>query len=401
MDRRRFLATAGAAASLGSTAGCSGLRGSGSSGGTASPNEDEGTPTIPSPLEGQYNGFQGGSRHRGSVEGTVTGDLEAAWAYSVATDSSDHRVGTPALVDGTVYVPEGIVSEGTLMGYLTALDAGSGSVEWQSEMPGQHFVGTAVFADGVVLSRFGRTLVAVDAAAGEELWRQDMTMATPAVKDGTVFVPTVTSDGRVLAALDLRAGETLWTRSTTRPGKPPAVADDLVYYVDERIYGVDPDDGSVQWTGDTDHAANTAPTVAEETIFVGTIRNGMAAIDRANGEQRWWNTVPTLGSSSGPVTPTSPAVDDGSLFTTSLFSVASLDAASGNVRWSKEIDANGAPVVTDDAVYVGDLSGLNTVERQKPSPYPEFEQRSETGAAPAIVDGAIFYPADGLYALVG
>src|SRR5690606_37029772 len=114
--------------------------------------------------------------------GEVAG-LEPAWQV----DGLMGVTGTPAVVDGTVYV-------GDWTGHLRALDAATGAERWAHEL-GSGYVGgsPAVAGDVVVVGTFDARIVAVDRATGEPVWEtpigdhpKAVVFGSPVVAEGLV-----------------------------------------------------------------------------------------------------------------------------------------------------------------------------------------------------------------------
>lgn len=395
MDRRRFLASA-TAAGLGAVAGCNGLLSGGESA------------TLPEEITGRYASFQAGPGHTGVADAAVDGSPGSVWSFSEASTETGHEFATPAVADGRVYVPEGTIAPegGAATAYLTALDATNGEVEWQFSLGGTNVVDDAVLADGTLLQRFGGVLVAVDASSGAERWRLAADVDTrPTVSDGRVFVVGQGSNESVLYAVEIESGERLWEREfeVGSGGHPvqPAVADGTVYNVEWELTALDAATGRARWAVPTDRAVGAAPTVTEEGIFLSTEENGILAIDRHRKERRWWQSVRTEAQGSGTAAPASVAVADGTVYASCLWAISALDVADGSEQWSTSTNSSGPPVVADENVYVAGFHSLSSFSTSDGSGGVAFQTDNESGAplSPAIVDDAIFYGSDELYAL--
>jgi len=157
-----------------------------------------------------------------------TGSLQ--WKF--ATGDVVHA--TPAVVDGVVYI-------GSWDRNLYALSASNGSLIWKFQTgddPKMHnqigLPGSATLIDGVVLfgCRDGH-FYAVDAKTGQQKWAEDNHMgwviASPAVRDGTVYFPT--SDGTQFKAIAIASGKLEWrTVNKAVSFSSPAIAGDVLYF---------------------------------------------------------------------------------------------------------------------------------------------------------------------------
>lgn len=125
-----------------------------------------------------------GTRY-GTMEALATDTGRREWSLEIGGDV----VSSPALVDGTIYFGADAIY---------AVDAASGEVQWQFDLPEETFWSSSspAVADGVVyigsgvLGREGR-IYALDAEDGTERWHREFdapVFTSPAVVDGTLYV---------------------------------------------------------------------------------------------------------------------------------------------------------------------------------------------------------------------
>lgn len=159
----------------------------------------------------------------------------------------------PAAADGTIYLavmnapttydsPEQKFSLnpqlGTHPSHLVAVDAATGAIEWQVDLPGDSLGAVTVVNDLLFTSTFDGILLAYDRHTGTEVWRRQtgrMVNGSPAVVGDTVVWPLSGGEPSQLLALRLDAVEPPSTTTTTtapsstsitsarppRPGPPP------------------------------------------------------------------------------------------------------------------------------------------------------------------------------------
>lgn len=143
----------------------------------------------------------------------------------------------PAAADGTVYVaavnapstydsPEDTFNLspqlGTHPSTLVALDAATGEIDWQTDVPGDALGGVTVVNDLLLTSTLGGLLLAYDRASGDEVWRLDVGVTvngSPAVVGDTIVWPI--SGGDVSHLLALRLGATGPVDPEPPEGPPP------------------------------------------------------------------------------------------------------------------------------------------------------------------------------------
>jgi len=146
-----------------------------------------------------------------------------------------------------------VVVAGAHEGKLVALNAASGTVQWQWAAGRPLSAGVGSDARVVAVVTQDNELIAVE--RGRELWRTRLSakvLAAPLVAGGRVFV--LAGDRSVLA-FDARSGLKLW--AAQNPGEALvlrqasvliAVNNTLVAGLGARLVGIDPDAGQTLWT---------------------------------------------------------------------------------------------------------------------------------------------------------
>lgn len=264
-------------------------------------------------------------------------------------------VSAPTLADGTLVTggPRGtVVAVGT-----------DGDHRWTTE------VGDAGNASGGAVG--GRSQ-----QASPEYLR-----ATPAVRDGTVYVGT--ADGRVhaLAAVD---GTEVWVRSvgervTASVGVP---GDTAVVRAGERVVGLDPDSGDVGWEatlsagvpsgvrpgGPTQVSVvvEASPAVVDDTAYQ-RIGSRLSAVRAGSGDVDWTTDLAAAASPSGTgprrqralPARSSPVVGGGQVAVGTVDGVLAVDADTGDVAWTVPTEAAvfASPAMVDGRVVVADREG--------------------------------------------
>lgn len=239
-------------------------------------------------------------------------------------------------------------------------------------------------------------------------------LGPPTVAGGTVFVPGTLQDP-TLYAVDASEGTERWRFGTdSRLSRPPAVSDGVAFIADRtpRIYAVSSDTGERRWTQTLDESVwQSAPTVENGTVYLGSWEESVIALDAADGTEQWRTDVGYGIRSSLAVTPDVVfAAGTGGW-------VSALDAADGTIIWQTQ--ANNyelhSPVVTDETVFAGAFSGGTNVCALTASDGTErwqFETAEQIlgdtfgrgiHATPAVVDDVLFVSTGGgdVYALAG
>ncbi|WP_375281001.1 PQQ-binding-like beta-propeller repeat protein [Pseudooctadecabacter sp.] len=206
--------------------------------------------------------------------------------------------------------------------------------------------GGGLAADGdlvIATTGFGE-VVALDAASGGEIWRQDLDApgtSAPTIRGDLVYV--VSRDGRAWA-IERGNGRVRWTIGTTEPvsnfsgGAGAAVTADLAIFPfpTGEVLAAFPEGGLRRWstvvTGQRpgQAASNISdiagdPVVDGDRIYVGNVSGRVVALNAANGDRDWTAT-------EGAVGPVWPA--GGSIFLVNdLGELVRLDAADGTPVW--------------------------------------------------------------------
>jgi outer membrane protein assembly factor BamB len=364
--------------------------------------------------------FRGDARHSGVFETTgVEARPGVLWRFNTrgAVRSS------PVVSEGRVYV-------GSTDGGLYALDAETGTLEWQADV-GSPVSSSAAVAGGLVLftSRDG-VLHARDADTGAPRWRVasgpeapwewgyegwDVYVASPVIHEDRVLMGGI--DG-VVYALDLTTGAELWRFTTGgRIRSTPAVADGSVFVgsSDGAVYALDLADGSQRWRHETDGFAMVSadmgvdrksiiasPLVAEESVYVGSRDGYMYALDQATGRRRW------QVSHEGSWAISSPAEAPGALIagTSDGSFVHRVDAATGEEVWRFQGAGYtwSSPALAGETVYIGDGAGyLWALDAASGLERWSFPVGSGVYSSPWVEDGVVFFGADDgvVYALGG
>jgi outer membrane protein assembly factor BamB/subtilisin family serine protease len=227
-------------------------------------------------------------------------DGELRWTYDTG---DEHLVyATPTVVDGTVFIATGF-GQGN-GGFVHAIDAATGDLEWRGEVGSQIFFGPAV-ADGIAVaaSRDDNRVVAFDAASGDELWattHDETFISLPTIADGTIYLGTSTNDftsGSVLA-LELATGDTVWhtTGHGDTQGNSPVVYGDLVIlgsHSHGTVSAYDRATGERVWNHVIGTAVTSAQLVTAGGVVLGGSQDGQAwALDASTGTRLWDHSMP-------------------------------------------------------------------------------------------------------------
>jgi outer membrane protein assembly factor BamB len=241
---------------------------------------------------------------------------EHLWQRDLPRAGTAER-GRPAIYQGIAYFPRGL-----------ALDVRTGETVWTTPWEGNSL---AIGGENVFFAfpTDGR-LRALDRANGSVNWETQLDpsvgLGTPIVTNGTVFV----GDENV-TAVNASTGEIDWSRrigENTSQHASPAVANGQVYLTTQnrsdsiggRLYVVDADSGTLEWSATYPDWGRSSPAVADDVVYVGSDacedscdnrytrpEGEIRAFDTRSGHELW-NVTTEQGVT------TSPAVSNGSLY---------------------------------------------------------------------------------------
>jgi len=206
-----------------------------------------------------------------------TGDL--VWSFPRG------MVGSPAVLDGVVYVVSGNFGNGDVY----ALDANTGAELWDYHNGADTLASPAV-GNGMVY--FGDTngLHALNANTGALLWSYPAGnlygTGSPAVTNGVVYIGTCNN----LYALDANTGAKLWSYTASDCVSTPAVANGVLYAADgSALSALNASTGDKLWDFTAAVGGNIGPTVANDVVYAGSFGNNhnVYALNANTGALLW------------------------------------------------------------------------------------------------------------------
>lgn len=316
-----------------------------------------------------------------------------------------------APVPGAVALADELVFAASSDGELHALDRATGDEAWTTpvdEHPAAMVWGSPVHVDGLVVlgvasdqeltgdtPTFRGSVVAFDAASGDEVWRYRTSDAdagdgpgvgvwsSPAVDvdAGRIYIgtgnntaPPTSSRSDALVALDLSTGEEVWATQLTA--------------------------GDVASTGDVGATPNLLTVDGRPAVGVGDKAGVYHALDRETGEELWSAQL-TEGGVAGGVNG-SAAVADGVVYVASnhggtVADLFALDGDDGEVVWQTSV---GGPVFgsvtwADGVVYVAEIGGYVRAFDDAAGAELWSEELPATAAGGIAVAGGMVYVGSG------
>ena len=274
------------------------------------------------------------------------------------------RIGTPqGWSTGTV--ADDVLYIGTMEGKLLAIDKDTGALAWQYEIPTSEDSDRAIYArptvaDGVVVvGGYDGGLYAFD-ATGDLKWQERFMgriVGGPKIHEGIALVGTAALSesngvGGALHAVDVSVGDPIWEYDTSGAvWSSPTVANGTVYFgsLDHNVYALSMADGEEKWRFKSGGAIVSGIAVSGALVIFGGFDSTLYALDAETGELAW-----EFDGSSRWFWAT-PLVEDGTVYAPSLDgTLYALDAETGRLRWRYVTEGQlvGTPAIVHDLIAV-------------------------------------------------
>jgi outer membrane protein assembly factor BamB len=277
-----------------------------------------------------------------NIRGYGTTRMEQKWI--VKRNYSFDR--TPILRDGNTYFTQ-LNNKSPLnatRGTVASVDR-SGNLRWQVRTDGSITPSLAVGEERLYVT-VGETLRALDTKTGDTTWSADT--------KGTAGGLTI-------------AGENVYAMSASIDRIRQSILNDSLSDIDGYVYSFGRD-GKENWRVEAGSVTGY-PAVSEDSLFYSTLQGNVHALDRENGETLWNTSVESIGTQAyfSDTYLASPVYRNGSLYVGTQNSLRSINASTGETRWSRDMDgAVYPPAVSGGNLYVasrgGDVSVLDATE---------------------------------------
>jgi outer membrane protein assembly factor BamB len=273
-----------------------------------------------------------------------TGPANLSLSWKFPTNGS--VITSPTVVNGILYV-------GSQDKNIYAVGAWSGELIWKFTTQGAVESSVAVVNGRVYTGGDDGNVYCLDAYTGALIWHTFINgnlpftyntivmKSSPAVADGKVYVGSLDTN---MYCLDASNGDILWKTPTHGPiESSPAVANGAVFFVSQEsdaatFYKLNAASGSVMWTqtlpyvyqyqGGTEMLGT--PSVADGLVFTSANLRTYYALSEATGDFVWNFTDPEAGE----FIISCPIYVNGQLFIIDKFSLACLNATTGETIWS-------------------------------------------------------------------
>lgn len=282
-------------------------------------------------------------------------------------------------IKNTIVIEKGCVFAQDAQGYLYALDAASGKLVWEKQLPVNGLpaiIEGLVAADGVVYAGTGKGLSALDAQDGHLIWQnkdwgqgEGSTSTFSVGKDMLIC----SSQWNALFGNDLKSGAMKWKADTNglrNRGASAAVRGDLLYLIsDQSFFILEASTGRVVVRRELPFSvdATSTPLLTDKAIIFGSAKDGLIALDNETLEVKWkyatqagliytspYSRMPAATIETSPVLVGNTVyvgASDGTLY--------GINSETGRLEWKH---ATGAPIfgsvaVSGNALIAVDFGG--------------------------------------------
>lgn len=211
---------------------------------------------------------------------------------------------TKSAIVGNVAIDNGVAYVGNSDGNLYAINVGDGTAKWNKPFKaGDRIWSAPVVNNGVIyVTSMDRHVYALNEADGAQIWKNSDSggaiTSTPSLDAGHLYFGAF---DKHLYALDTQQnGAKLWQSSPAADNwlwGHPLVQSGMVYTgsLAGTVYGVNADDGKVQWQQKLGTSIRGRPALAQGVLVVADRNGRVEGYDPASGAPKW--TKPTeLGS---------------------------------------------------------------------------------------------------------
>lgn len=133
----------------------------------------------------------------------------------------------------------------------------------------------------------------------------------------------------------------------------PVIAGGSIYFSvnigDGHLFALDARTGERKWHSKREKGIYSAPTVVNDTLYVGADAGNFYAVDVKTAKEKWRHVRPDNSTAED-----SPVVADGLVYYTAQGNLYALDAETGQSRWSYETTADRLSALTlgEESVYL-------------------------------------------------
>jgi len=269
----------------------------------------------------------------------------------------------------------------------------------------------AVAYGRVLVPQLRGRLLSVDARTGDVKWRKFFkgycNAASPAVGGGVwyqPFVPGPCSYGDrkkqgFVAAIRVAGGKILWRFRGPPSESSPLLRDGTLYFGswDHRLYALDVTGRKpkVRWTFRGDGELNAAPAYASDTIYIGSVKGSLYAVNAKTGKLRWRARSFKRFLRGREEFYATPTVAYGRVYVGNTDgTVYAFGATTGKLLWARPVGTYvyTAAAVWRRKVYVGTYDGFFlALDAATGNVVWRHDTRGSVHGAPTVMGGLVYF----------
>jgi outer membrane protein assembly factor BamB len=269
----------------------------------------------------------------------------------------------------------------------------------------------AVAYGRVLVPQLRARLFSVDAKTGDVKWRKFFkgycTAASPAVGNGVWYQPFVpgpcTYGDRkkkgFVAAMRVAGGKILWRFRGPPSESSPLLRNGLLYFGswDHRLYALDVTGRKpkVRWTFRGDGELNAAPAYASDTLYIGSVKGSLYAVNAKTGKLRWRaRSFKRFLRGREEFYATPPAAYGRVYIGNTDGTVYAFGATTGKLLWARPVGTYvyTAAAVWRRKVYVGTYDGfLLALDAATGKVVWRHDTRGSVHGAPTVMAGLVYF----------
>jgi outer membrane protein assembly factor BamB len=269
----------------------------------------------------------------------------------------------------------------------------------------------AVAYGRVLIAQLRGRLFSVDSTTGDVKFRKFFkgycTAASPAVGGGVWYQPFVpgpcTYGDRkkkgFVAAIRVAGGKILWRFRGPPSESSPLLRDGTLYFGswDHRLYALDITGRKpkIRWTFRGDGELNAAPAYANDTIFIGSVKGSLYAVNAKTGKLRWRARSFKRFLRGREEFYATPTVAYGRVYVGNTDgTVYAFGATTGKLLWARPVGTYvySAAAVWQRKVYVGTYDGFFlALDAATGDIVWRHDTRGSVHGAPTVMDGLVYF----------
>ena len=262
---------------------------------------------------------------------------------------------------------------------------------WTRKLRGSVRASPLAVGETTIVSTLGGTIYFLDAHTGRSIGEhrtRGSFSGTPALSNDLLLFCEVRKRSS-LTALDLMSGDQVWKRRSVAILSPMAAGGDTLFAGTERggLLAIETRTGEELWRFEAEDGIRSSPVLWGKAVLFGSDDDHLYALSRETGALIW-------KADCGASITSSPAVDSVGVYVgTADGTLHARDRTSGEALWSFPTGGaiHSSPVYADTAIYFGSSDrSLYALDRRSGDLLWAFEARGVIVGAPALTKHTVY-----------